>query len=106
MIICALSIYDRLECGLTPPLWFSVKYTGFFNLPISWYRAPVRASRLFPPMALAASAARLLTYIECWNVPGASCESFCRSGELKFDNSIRVTFDMKWNIFSKTTIMG
>ena len=73
---------------------------------MSWYIAPVRTSSGFAPMAIAASAARFPTCIECWKVPGASCDILCSSLLLRFDSSISVTLDMIPNVRSMIIING
>ena len=106
MITWALSMGESLLCGLIPPLWFSVKYIGFSSLPISWYNAPVRASRGLPPMAIAASAARFPTCIECWNVPGVSCDILCNRLLLRFESSMSVMLEMNPNVRSMMNMSG
>ena len=67
---------------------------------MSWYSAPVRTNCALAPIFIAASAAKLDTCIECWNVPGHISDNCLRIGELISDSSTNVTFDTKPNVFS------
>ena len=91
----------RIEApgGKLTPCWFSVKKIGLS----SFFRHHGRGLRSAPAGCWrrwrAASAARVDTCMECWNVPGASCARRRSRGLLISDSSTRVTVEVKLQIF-------
>ena len=80
--------------------WFSMKYVGFFILPISWYNAPTLINIAFAPTSLAQDSARFATFKEWWNVPGALLDNSLSNFVLVSDSSKSDTSDTSPNNYS------